>query len=60
MTVKEIEELMDDTKRLPRISDKVALASALAALEIARQLILLNENLSAGSGTKSKAGGKKK
>jgi len=56
MNIKEIDELMDDTRRLPRVPDKVALASALAALEIARQLIILNENLAATNGSgKSKA-----
>jgi hypothetical protein len=63
MTIKEIDELMEDTRRLPRVSDKVALASALAALEIAKQLILLNENVTAGSGTvkgKTVAAGKKR
>jgi hypothetical protein len=63
MNIKEIEELMDDTKRLPRVSDKVALSTSLAALEIAKQLIILNENLAAsGSAPKAKitAAGKKK
>jgi hypothetical protein len=61
MTVKEIEELMEDTRRLPRVPDKVALASALAALEIARQLVILNENLAGATPkAKSAAAGKKK
>ena len=63
MTIKEIEELMEDTRRLPRVPDKVALASALAALEIAKQLIVLNDNFAAsGNATKAKgaAAGKKK
>jgi hypothetical protein len=63
MNVKEIEELMDDTRRLPRVSDKVALSAALASLEIAKQLIILNENISASGGApkaKATSAGKKK
>ena len=45
MTVHEIEELIEDTKRLPRATDKVAVNAALATMEIARQLIFLNEKL---------------
>ena len=57
MTTKEVEELLDETKRLARASDKVALNTAIAALEIARQLMLLNETL---SGTPAKGNTKKK
>ena len=39
MTIQEIDELIDDTKRLPRATDKVAVNAALATMEIARQLI---------------------
>jgi len=46
MTLDELEELIDDTKKLPRAADKVALATALGVLEVARQLTLLNDNLS--------------
>ncbi len=63
MTVHEIEELIEDTKRLPRATDKVAVNAALATMEIARQLIMLNENLAAMGGaskSKSTAAGKKK
>ena len=45
MTLEEIETLIDDTKRLPRAADKVALATALGVLEVARQLTILNSNL---------------
>ena len=48
MTLQQIDELIDDTRRLPRAADKVALHTALAALEIARQLFLLNAALAAG------------
>ena len=61
MTIKEIDELMEDTRRLPRVPDKVALASALAALEIARQLVILNDNLTgAAPKAKSASAGKRK
>ena len=45
MTMDELDELMNDTRKLPRAGDRVAQATALAALEIARQLTLLNQNL---------------
>jgi len=54
MTITEIEDLIEDTKRLPRAADKVALATALAVLEVARQLSILNTTL-AGSPAKVKA-----
>ena len=37
---------MLDTKKLPRAQDKVALHTAIASIEIARQLVILNESLS--------------
>lgn len=49
MTLKEIEELIDDTRRLPRAADKVALATALGVLEVARELKVLNEKLAAST-----------
>ena len=63
MKIQEIDELIEDTKRLPRATDKVAVNAALATMEIARQLIMLNENLVAMSGTpkvKSASAGKRK
>ena len=42
MTLEEIETLIEDTKRLPRAADKVALATALGVLEVARQLTIMN------------------
>ena len=63
MTIQEIDELIDDTKRLPRATDKVAVNAALATMEIARQLIMLNQHLAAMNGAakaKSAATGKKK
>ena len=57
MTLEQIEELIDDTRKLPRAADKVALATALGTLEVARQLTILNKNLAdknktAGAGKK--------
>ncbi len=56
MTLEEIETLIEDTKRLPRAADKVALATALGVLEVARQLTILNATLAqekkAGAGKK--------
>ncbi len=57
MTLEEIETLIEDTKRLPRAADKVALASALGVLEVARQLAILNAGLAQqGKAAKVKAG----
>ncbi len=55
MTLEEIETLIEDTKRLPRAADKVALATALGVLEVARQLTILNGTL-AQQGKPAKAG----
>ncbi len=56
MTLEEIETLIEDTKRLPRAADKVALATALGVLEVARQLTILNATLAQGNVKKAKAG----
>ena len=45
MTLQEIDGLIEDTKKLPRAADKVALSTALGTLEVARQLAILNEHL---------------
>ena len=52
MTMEEIETLIDDTKRLARAADKVAQATALGVLEVARQLTIMN----AAMAEQSKAG----
>ncbi len=57
MTLDELETLIDDTKKLPRAADKVALAQALATLEVARQLMILNQSRD-NTGSKKKAAGK--
>jgi hypothetical protein len=58
MTLEEIETLLDDTKRLPRAADKVALATALGVLEVARQLTILNFTLAAQNKVKPAKSGK--
>ena len=45
MTLHELDQLMEDTRRAPRVEDRVAYNMALAVIEIARQLSLLNEKL---------------
>ena len=42
MTLEEIETLIEDTKRLARVADNVAQATALGVLEVARQLTIMN------------------
>ncbi len=58
MTLQEIETLIEDTKRLPRAADKVALATSLGVLEIARQLSILNSTLAVEGMAKAKKAGK--
>ncbi len=55
MTLQEIEELLDDTRRSSRAGDKIQHAMALGVLEIARQLSLLNQQLAADGKPKAKA-----
>jgi hypothetical protein len=57
MNLEEIETLIEDTKRLPRAADKVALATALGVLEVARQLTIMNAAVAEQSkAAKAKAG----
>ena len=60
MTTREIDEMLDETKRLSRASDKAALNLAIAALEIAKQLMILNETLTGKPAGGVKKKGKKK
>ena len=62
MTLKELEDLLDDTRRLSHANDKVLQAQAMASIEIARQLIILNQHLAGNSGKlpAAKKPGKKK
>ncbi len=60
MTLKEIEELLEDTRRTARSNDKVALAAALGTLEVARQLTILNATLAGAEKPKATAAGKRK
>ncbi len=64
MTLQEIEQLMEDTRRAARVDDRMQQTTALALLEIARQLTLQNQRAGASSGggaskVKGKAAGKK-
>jgi len=45
MTLQELDTMMEDTRRAARIEDRAAFNMALAVMEIARQLIMLNEKL---------------
>jgi hypothetical protein len=45
MTLQQLDELLEDTRKLPRAQDKVALHTAIANIEIARQLVILNDRL---------------
>ena len=57
MTLEEIDTLIEDTKRLPRAADKVAQATALGVLEVARQLAIMNAAMAQpGKAGKAKAG----
>jgi hypothetical protein len=60
MTLQEIEELLDDTRRTSRAGDRVTYAMALGVLEIARQLAILNEGRTPNSGAKAKGKASKK
>lgn len=57
MTVREIEELLEETRKLPRAADKVAQHMAIGVLEIARQLAVYNER--EGGAKKTAKAGKK-
>ena len=45
MTIQELDQLLEDTRRLPRVEDRVGHHTAIAIIEIARQLVLLNQKL---------------
>ena len=45
MTLRELDQLAEDTRRAPRVEDRVAYNMALAVIEIARQLTIINEKL---------------
>ena len=55
MTLQQLDELMEDTKKLPRAQDKVALHMTIATIEIARQLVMLNEQLAQANPLQGKA-----
>jgi hypothetical protein len=60
MTLKELETLIEDTTKTPRATDKVALATSLGVLEIARQLMMLNEHLGSDKPPAGTSGKRKK
>lgn len=45
MTLHELDTLMEDTRRAARVEDRAAFNMSLAVIEIARQLVMLNEKL---------------
>ena len=62
MTLQEIETLMEDTRRAARVEDRMAQTTAIALLEIARQLAIQNQSAKAQNGApkaKAKAAGRK-
>ena len=61
MTLQQIEQMMEDTRRASRVDDRMQQSIALALLEIARQLTILNEHAAQDSAPKAKpkAAGKK-
>jgi hypothetical protein len=60
MTIREIEDLLEETRKLSRASDKAQLNMAMGVLEIARQLAMLNEQLGSRPPAAAKTAGKKK
>ena len=62
MTLQQIEQMMEDTRRSSRVDDRMTQTTALALLEIARQLTILNDRAEAQTAAptgKGKAAGKK-
>jgi len=62
MTLQQLDQLMEDTRRAPRVENRMAQATALGILEVARQLTILNQTLAKQGGApqaKGKAAGKK-
>ena len=58
MTLAELDEMLEDTRRMPRAQDKVQLNLAIGVIEIARQLSILNATLAAGEKPKTAGKGK--
>ena len=58
MTLNELDQLLEDTLRMPRAQDKVQLNLAIRVIEIARQLTILNANLAGQEKPKSAGKGK--
>ncbi|HZQ90835.1 MAG TPA: hypothetical protein VFA60_03490 [Terriglobales bacterium] len=64
MTLEELDQLQEDTRRLARVDDRVGHHMAIAVIEIARQLVIMNGMLAGGARPAAKAAaagkGKKK
>jgi hypothetical protein len=45
MTITELDQLLEDTRRVPRVEDRVGYNMTLAVIEIARQLMILNDKI---------------
>ena len=63
MTITELDQLLEDTRRVPRVEDRVGYNMTLAVIEIARQLMILNDKIGAAgqpvsAAAKTKAGKK--
>lgn len=55
MTLQEIEQMMEDTRRAARVDDRMQQTTALALLEIARQLTIQNQRPAQNGAPKGKA-----
>lgn len=45
MTLEELDSLQEDTRKAPRVADRAEQQLAVALIEVARQLVILNETL---------------
>ena len=45
MTLQELDTLLEDTRRLPRVENRAQWHATIALIEIARQLVMLNEKM---------------
>ena len=45
MTLQELDTLLEDTRRLPRVENRAQWHATIALIEIARQLAILNDKL---------------
>ncbi len=54
MTLEELDTLLEDTRKLPRAADSVQQHMAIAIIEVARQLMILNQTLAGSAKPKAK------